>query len=73
MSYKFVEKYFWPKPQPITHDDVEPADRPHDKEEEVKSVLGELTEAVLRSANRSIAIRERLANETIDIVTRRGR
>lgn len=66
----FIEKYIWPKPTPVTHNDVEPADRLPEKEEEVKSVLGELTEAVLRNANRSIAIRERLANETIHIVTR---
>jgi hypothetical protein len=67
---RFVEKYFWPKPQPVTYKDVEPADRDPVKEEEVKSVLGELTEAVLRSANRSIKIKERLAHETIQIVTR---
>lgn len=67
---RFVEKYIWPKPEPVTHNDVEPADRLPEKEEEVKSVLRELTETVLTSANRAIAIRERLANETIQIVTR---
>lgn len=67
---QFIDKYIWPKPHAVTYKDVEPADRDPVKEEEVKSVMGELTEAVLRSANRSVAIRERLANETIHIVTR---
>lgn len=65
----FIEKYIWPKPNPITHNDVDPAPGVPEKEAEVKSVLGELTEAVLQSANRSIAIRNRLAVETIKVVS----
>lgn len=67
---EFIDKYIWPKPTPVTYKDVEPADRLPEKEAEVKSVLGELTEAVIRNANRSVALRERLAHETIQIVTR---
>lgn len=65
----FIEKYLFPKPHVITHEDVEPASGPEDKEQEVKLVMDNLTNAVLQSANRSIAIRERLAQQTIHVLS----
>ena len=64
-----LKRMFWPEPDPITHETVEPADGLPDKEAEVRSAMNEMSETILRLANRSVGIRERLADETIRIVT----
>lgn len=66
----FIEKYFLPKPNPVTHNDVEPAEGDPMKEREVNSVLDELAFVVRRNTSRSIALRERLAQKTIQVITK---
>lgn len=63
------QRMFWPKPEPITHETVEPASGLPEKEAEARSVINELSATAVRSINRSVLIRERLAEETIRVVT----
>lgn len=63
-----LKKLFWPEPEPVTHHDVEPAPGLPEKENEVRSMLSDLSDVAIRSMNRSTMIRERLAEETLRIV-----
>ena len=63
-----LKKLFWPEPDPVTHNDVQPAPGIPEKENEVRSMLSDLSDTALRSMNRSTMIRERLAKETLRIV-----
>lgn len=63
-----LKKMFWPEPDPVTHRDVDPAPGLPEKENEIKSMLSDLSDTAIRSMNRSVMIRERLAEETLRIV-----
>lgn len=63
-----LKRLFWPEPDPVTHETVQPAPGLPDKEREMRSVLYDISETAIRSMNRSALIRERLAEESIRIV-----
>ena len=60
---------FNPKVPPITHESVGPSSVPPDIERELHTAGERMTHAVLAAANRSIAIRTRLAEDTLRIVS----
>jgi len=57
-----------PKVNTVTHLDVDPADRPEDREIEVKSALSDLAQAVVSFERRAYEVRRDLAGNTIKII-----
>lgn len=64
-----LAKLFGIKARPITHNDVAPARRDPEKEAEVKAALVQRDRAIAVSDHTAWRIRERLAGNTLKIVS----
>lgn len=69
MMMAFLRKILGANVEPVTHENVAPAPRDHEKEREIKVAQNNLARAIVRVERRSVQIREELAGNVLSIVS----